>query len=574
MLSPADHHVLPDDRSLHWVISEGARLRPDRPVLSSRVGDHWIDVSYARFVADVRALGRTMLGWGVGHGDRVAVLGRNSYEWAVVDYAAVSIGAVVVPVFPTASEHQIRHVLADSGATFGFAETPEQQATLADIGRAVWQVPVQLLGDVLSLAVDSAVPDSLFDARTAAVGADDVATIVYTSGTTGLPKGCVLTHRNLFASSANTVRHLEPLFLPDHASTLLCLPLSHVFGRSMLLACLFGGTRAGLLPAIPDLFGALPQFRPTFLALVPYALEKIRKAARGNIGTHAEQVAVEYGLAAGVTVDPTLEAAHQSLDRTAFNALRESFGGRFTHVISGGASLDRTTEAFFTGIGVRILGAYGLTEAATAVTINPADALRPGTVGRPIPGTTVLIASDGEILVRGDNISPGYWPPAPGGRDAWLHTGDLGRLDSDGYLRITGRRKEILVTSGGKNVSPAPLEDRVRLHPLVSNCMVVGEGRPFVAALVTLDAQAFGKWAADRGVDQATAWQELPELLAELQPAIDEANGLVSRAESIRAFRVLRADFTVDNGQLTPSMKLRRAAIEHNHAERLAELYR
>jgi long-chain acyl-CoA synthetase len=571
-----DFHTLPDDRGLYHVVAEGVRLRSHHPALSRRTEHGWTDLTFAEFGRDVRALALTLLGWGVRHGDRMAILGRNSYEWAVADFAALSIGAITVPVYPTASEDQVRHVLTDSGATYGFAELPEQQAMLTRLGAARWLAPVQLLADVPALAVDNPKLTPAFVERSTSVVAEDVATIVYTSGTTGLPKGCVLTHRNMFASSANTVRHLESLFLPDSASTLLCLPLSHVFGRSMLLACLFAGTRAGLLVGIPDLFAALPEFRPTFLALVPYALEKIRKLSRGAVNARAEQVAVEYGRALAVQdeVEPALAAEHRSLDRTVFTQVRDSFGGRFGHVICGGASLDTSTQAFFAGLGVQILGAYGLTEAATAVTINEVHANRAGSVGRPIPGTTVAIAADEEVLVGGLNASPGYWPLPEGATPGWLHTGDLGRLDEDGYLHITGRRKEILVTSGGKNVSPTPLEDRVRLHPLVSNCMVVGEARSFVTALVTLDAPALAKWAAQQGIKLAPrSMAEVPELVTEVQLAIDDANALVSRAESIRAFRLLDGDFTVDNGQLTPSMKLRRAVIEGAYPAALTALY-
>jgi long-chain acyl-CoA synthetase len=520
----------------------------------------------------------------------VAVLGRTSYEWAVADFAAMSIGAITVPVYPTASAEQIRHMVTDSGAAYGFAETAEEAALLTGAAPGQWRQPVQLLATAVSAEPAGEPAAEEFAARSAAVTADDVATIVYTSGTTGMPKGCVLTHRNMFASAANTVKHEPALFAVDNPSTLLCLPLAHVFGRTTLLGCLFAGIRTGLLSAIPDLFTALPEFRPTFLVLVPYALEKIRKQCRAAAGTQVEQVAVDYGRALagrptagagepgpGAGIDPSLRAAHEKLDSTVFAALRGAMGGRCAHVICGGASLDATTGAFFDGIGVRILGAYGLTEAATAVTINEAGASRPGTSGRPIPGTSVGIAADGEVLVSGLNVSPGYWPATAatgGAAGRWLPTGDVGELDADGYLSITGRRKEILVTNGGKNVSPAPLEDRIRLHSLVSNCLVVAEARPFVSALVTLDAAAVAQWAAARGMGSGHApWRDLPELLAEVQSAVDAANLMVSRAESVRAFRVLDGDFTVANGQLTPSLKLRRPVIEGAYADAIAGIY-
>jgi long-chain acyl-CoA synthetase len=590
-----DFRALPDDQGLFSVIAEWARRDPGRPVLSRRTEAGWSDATSAQFCRDVIALAGRLLGWGVQHGDRIVVLGRTSYEWAVADFAALAIGAVTVPVFPTASAEQVRHLLTDSGASYGFAETPEQVTQLTAAASGQWRAPVQLLATATEhdSADSAAVADEVaneagpgsFGERSSAVTADDIATIVYTSGTTGVPKGCVLTHRNMFASSANTVLHEPELFQSETSSTLLCLPLAHVFGRTVLVGCLVAGVRTGLLSSIPDLFSALPEFRPTFLALVPYALEKIRKQCRAGVGTAAEEVAVAYAQAQASQLDipaqlrgtdQELRRAHQELDKTAFAAIRGMMGGQCEYVICGGASLDTTTEAFFNGVGVRILGAYGLTEAATAVTLNQPAAVRTGTAGRPIPGTTIAIAADGEVLVRGLNVSPGYWPLAPhSGKAEWLHTGDIGEIDDDGYLSITGRSKEILITNGGKNVAPAPLEDRIRLHSVVSNCMIVAEGRSFVSVLVTLDGGAASRWAAAHGIEPGDLpLREVPELLAEVQLAVDEANLMVSRAESIRAFRVLDGDFAIDNGQLTPSLKLRRSVIEHAYRDAIADIYR
>ncbi|WP_147124021.1 AMP-dependent synthetase/ligase, partial [Nocardia neocaledoniensis] len=393
------------------------------------------------------------------------------------------------------------------------------------------------------------------DARIAAVGAADLAMIVYTSGTTGLAKGCMISHRNMYVTAANTARQVEGIF---DGTTVLALPLSHVFGQTILFACLYGGSRTHLLPGVPDLVPALATLRPTFLALIPYALEKIRKHVRALLPEGQEDAAVARGL--------TL-LAEGAAPTVADDAVAAAFGGRLRYVISGGASLDDTTAGFYAGFGVVILNCYGLTEAATAVTVSAPSTNRLGTVGRPIPGTEVGIGADGEVLVRGPHVSPGYWGAAadqrPVDAEGWLHTGDIGELD-DGHLRITGRKKEILVTSGGKNVAPTPLEDRVRLHPLVSNCMVVGDGRPFVTALITLDAERCAKWRAEHpDADPAEA----------IQAAVDDANSLVSRPESIRAFRVVDGDFTVDAGLLTSSLKLRRAAIAETYSAEIAQLY-
>ncbi|MCK9897111.1 AMP-dependent synthetase/ligase [Frankia sp. AgB32] len=566
--------VLPDDQGVWSVIDVGARHHPERIVLVRTDGPDgaYQNITGSELAEHTRLVGAELLALGVAHGDRIAIMGRTSYPWALLSYAAQAIGAVIVPVYPTASETQVRHTVTDSGVAWAFAETDEQVRLVTDAGadtlrRPTWPLTqvddwVEARGAGRDDAGRARLADE-FAQRAAKVRADDVAMIIYTSGTTGPAKGAVLTHRNMFASSANTVEHTGEMFrtAPDgsQAATAIALPLAHVFGQTILLACLYAGSRTVLLVGVPELVPAMATIRPSFLALVPYALEKIRKRVRDL--PHDEVAAV--------------------------------CGGRLTQVISGGASLDETTAAFFASAGVNVLNCYGLTEAATAVTVNEPATNRRGTVGRPIPGTTVAIADDGEVLVQGANVSPGYWSRATGavGRDAtgpaeetWLHTGDVGHLDDDGYLVITGRRKEILVTATGKNVAPTPLEDRVRLHPLVSNCMVVGEGRSFVSALLTLDPGPLAAWAAANGValaepggtaavDEDGLWWEHPRLLAELQLAVDDANSLVSRAESIRKFCVLDTELTIDGGHLTPSMKLRRAAIERDFTEAIAFIY-
>lgn len=551
---------LSDNCGLYSVVIGAAESNPDRPSLCAGDGS---GLTCAQVAAHTRGLAAALIERGVEAGDRIAILGRTSLEWVLLDVAALAIGAVVVPVYPTSSEHQIRHILGDSGAVHFAAETSVDAERLTSAGASgVWTFD-QIAGWT---AADEA--PGLYE-RIVSVRSSDVAMIVYTSGTTGLPKGCVLSHRNMYAAAANTVLQTGAMFggsEDGQAVTALGLPLAHVFGQTILFACLVGGTRTHLLPGIPDLLPVLPAVRPTFLALVPYALEKIRKACRKHLDGDAEQVAVEQGLA-------TLRGA--SADRPLHNGpIVELLGGRLRHVISGGASLDESTAGFFAGFGVHILNCYGMTETATAVTVNRPETNRLGSVGRPIPGTTVGIAADGEVLVRGANVTPGYWGAAASqaavDSDGWLHTGDIGELDADGFLRITGRIKEILVTSGGKNVAPTPLEDRIRLHPLVSNCIVLGDGRSHVTALITLDRVQHANWqSAQCGIDSLSDLT----LLAELQSAVDDANTLVSRAESIRAFRVVEGDFTVEAGLLTSSLKLRRAAIEGAFASDVDELY-
>ncbi|MVU80473.1 AMP-binding protein [Nocardia sp. ET3-3] len=532
--------------SLYTIVSDAAFRHPERATLAD--GES-APLTCAEFDRQVRATASALLDRQVAAGDRVVVLGRTGLAWALLDLAVLAIGAVVVPVYPTSSAAQIEHILHDSGSTYFAAETAEDAERLRAAGAAeVWTFAETADWARGEIRADLA-------EHTAAVRADDLAMLVYTSGTTGLSKGCMITHRNMYVSSANTVRQTGELF---DGVTALALPLSHVFGQTMLFACLFGGAATHLLPGIPELVPALPRLRPTFLALIPYALEKIRKHCRALVSPEMEKEAVVTGL---------LRLAEPTPPVVVDDPVAAALGGRLRYVICGGASLDDSTAGFYAGFGTVILNCYGLTEAATAVTVSAPETNRLGTVGRPIPGTAVAIAADGEVLVSGPHVSPGYWGAAgaqrPVDAEGWLHTGDVGVLE-DGYLRITGRKKEILVTSGGKNVAPTPLEDRVRLHPLVSNCMVVGEGRAFVTALVTLDAERAEKWL-----------REYPrrDLATAIRSAVDDANSLVSRPESIREFRIVAGDFTVANGLLTSSLKLRRAAIAETYSADIDLLY-
>lgn len=539
---------LPDSASLYSVISGAAAEHPDRLSLCDADGTRLTSAEVDR---RARALASALAERGVAAGDRVAVLGRTSLAWVLLDCALLALGAVVVPVYPTSSPSQIEHILRDSGSTYFAAESAEDAERLRAAGAGeVWVF--EQIADWATGAIDPGLA-----ARIAAVRPDDLAMIVYTSGTTGVSKGCLITHRNMFVSSSNTVRRTGTMF---DGTTVLALPLSHVFGQTILFACLFGGSRTHLLPGIPDLVPTLPAVRPTFLAMIPYGLEKIRKYCRTLLTEDEEREAVRRGLElmrAGATPQPSAHPVAAAL------------GGELRYVISGGASLDDSTVGFYAAFGVVLLNCYGLTEAATAVTVSAPETNRIGTVGRPIPGTSVAIAAeDGEVLVGGPHVSPGYWGAAadqsPVDAEGWLHTGDLGEIDDDGFLRITGRKKEILVTSGGKNVAPTPLEDRIRLHPLVSNCMVLGDGRDFVAALVTLDQAQVRRWRAA---------EPDGDLTAAVQSAVDDANSLVSRAESIRAFRIVDGDFTVEDGLSTSSRKLRRAAIAEAYAADIELLY-
>ena len=575
---------------------------PGLVALSRRTPDGgWEDVSTAQFRDEVLAIAKGLLHQGVRFGDRVALMSRTRYEWAVLDYALWTIGAQPVPVYPTASAEQLHWILADSQAVACIVEHEDHAMTVGSICdnlpslRRIWQLDTGALKE-LALAGRS-IPDELIDRHRSSVAPESVATVIYTSGTTGRPKGCLLSHANFAAETDNIVAAYQEVFRRhgnEQPSTLLFLPLAHVFGRMVQIAALRSGVRLGHEPSLApaQLLPALASFRPTFVPAVPSVFEKLLQRAREAAETggraaafeKAYDLAVRYATAVerhafgnGAGPSPALRLQHQVYDRAVYSRLRAVLGGRVRHAMSGGSPMSRELGLFFAGAGVPVYEGYGLTESTAAVTSNPPDRPRFGTVGRPVPGTTVRIAEDGEVLVRGGQIFQGYLDNALGRpvRSSWLATGDLGRLDAEGYLSITGRKKEIIVTSSGKTVAPALLEDRVRLHPLVSQCIVVGDNRPCIGALLTLDREALAHWQRRRGKPELPPAQARrdPDLHAELQRAVAAANTAVSRAESIRAFRVLAEDFTERQGLLTPSLKLRRRAVHAACAADIDALY-
>jgi long-chain acyl-CoA synthetase len=546
------------------------------------------EVTCAEFRDEVIALARGLIAAGVAAGDRVALMSRTRYEWTLVDYAIWAAGAVTVPIYETSSTEQVRWILADSGAVACIAESAAHTATVAEAAphlTAVWQIDAGALADLA--AKGEAVDTEAVNKRRAGISADDTATIVYTSGTTGRPKGCILSHRNLLTDIGKAVPELDVLFRPG-STTLLFLPLAHAFARLLQLGVVAERVRTAFAPNIKNLVADLARVRPTFILAVPRVFEKVYDNARqkahsegnGRIFDAAEATAIAYSRAlenGGPGV--VLRLKHMLFDRLVYSKLRAALGGRCTAAISGGAPLGERLGHFYRGVGLLVLEGYGLTETSPAISFNREHALRIGTVGRPLPGVTVRIADDGEVLARGDIVFQGYFNnPAATAEvlaGGWFHTGDLGELDDDGFLRITGRKKEILVTAGGKNVAPAVLEDRVRAHPLVSQCMVVGDQRPFIAALVTVDEESLPAWLAGAG-RPATAITELrddPALRAAIQSAVDEANKLVSKAEAIRVFRILPRDFTEATGELTPSMKVKRAVVMKEYADEIDAIY-
>ncbi|CAL9541599.1 Long-chain-fatty-acid--CoA ligase FadD15 [Streptomyces sp. enrichment culture] len=584
---------------------DNAGAAPDAVVLGRKTADGgWRDVTAAEFAAEVTAVAKGLIAEGLMPGDRIAVMARTVYEWTVLDFAAWAAGLVTVPVYPTASVFQARWILHDSGAVALITETAAQAAALGpelphlpDL-RHVWTVEKD---HVERLAEAGAhIPDQEVDVRRGVLGPETLATLVYTSGTTGRPKGCALTHGNFFAEVDNAVELLYPVFRAqtgEEASVLLFLPMSHVFGRMVAVACVRARVRLGHAPSLKaeDLLPDLASFRPTCLLTIPYMLEKVFNAARakaeagGRLSAfdRAAAVARRYGEAVearqtgtGPGPSRSLRTARAFYDPLVYRRIRNAMGGRVRYAVCGGSPLGRRLAAFYAGAGIEVFEGYGLTETTGATTVTPPLKPRLGTVGWPLPGTRIRIAADGEILVAGEHVLRGYWDSQAGGvvpaaPDGWLPTGDLGELDDEGYLTITGRKKELIITAGGKSVAPAPLENWLRSHPLISQVMVVGENRPYVSALITLDPDGLTHWRRMNGRHPVP-----PELLTDdeelhavLQRAIDEANKTLSRPESIRRFAVLPVDFTEEAGHLTPSMKLRREAIMRDFAAEVEGLY-
>ncbi|MFF4837300.1 AMP-dependent synthetase/ligase [Streptomyces sp. NPDC001315] len=585
---------------------DNAVAAPDSVVLSRKLLDdgRWVDVTAAQFAAEVQAVAKGLIAEGLVPGDRIAVMARTRYEWTLLDFAAWSAGLVTVPVYPTSSVFQTRWILHDSGAVALVAETVAQAAALGpelehlpDL-QHVWVIEK---GHVDRLAEAGAhLPDQEVAVRRGMLGPGTLATLIYTSGTTGRPKGCVLSHGNFFAEIDNAIELLYPIFkagMSEEVSVLLFLPMSHVFGRMVAIACVRARVRLGHAPSLKseDLLSDLAAFRPTCLLAIPYMLEKVFNTARakaeagGRLSSfdRAVSVARRYGEAleakqtgTGSGPSAVLKAGRALYDPLVYRRIRNAMGGRVRYAICGGSPLGRRMAAFYAGAGIEIFEGYGLTETTGASTVTPPLRPRLGTVGWPLPGTRVRIAADGEILLAGEHVLRGYWDPAAGGvvpaaPDGWLATGDIGELDDDGYLTITGRKKEMLITAGGKSVAPAPMENWLRSHPLISQCMVLGDGRPYVSALITLDQDGITHWRQMHGKHPVPP--ELlvgdEELTAVLQRAVDEANKLVSRPESIRRFAILPVDFMEEAGHLTPSMKLRREAILRDFSREVEGLY-
>ncbi|HYF74331.1 MAG TPA: AMP-dependent synthetase/ligase [Nocardioides sp.] len=587
---------VPETGNLTDDIVVNAREAGDSVVFSRRSSQGgapaWEDVTAAQFLAEVSAVAKGLIAAGIEVGDRVAVISKTRYEWTLLDYAIWFAGAVTVPIYETSSAEQISWILADSGTRAVVAEGAEHLARIEEVRPGldqldhVWSLADGAVEDLSRRGAD--VADDELEKRRTSAGPLDLATLIYTSGTTGLPKGCMLTHGNFMFEIGVAVTELPELFEGDDASTLLFLPLAHVFARIIQVGCVKMRTRLGHSADIKNLLVDLQEFQPTFVLAVPRVFEKVFNTAsqkatadgRGRIFDRAAETAIAYsrGLDKG---RPSLvvRARHAVYSRLVYGKLVAALGGRCRYAVSGGAPLGDRLGHFYRGIGLTVLEGYGLTETTAALTVNQPDAIKVGTVGRPLPGTAVRVADDGELLFRGGQVFAGYWHNEAATTEAlepegWLHTGDVGEVDDEGFVRITGRKKEILVTAGGKNVAPAVLEDRLRSHVLIDQCIVVGDGQPFIAALITIDRESLPAWAEARG--KSGSFAELlgdPDLRAEIEAAVEDANKAVSKAESIRKFSILPDVWTEEGGQLTPSLKIRRNVVMREFKDDVAALY-
>jgi long-chain acyl-CoA synthetase len=578
--------------NLTELIAHRAWFEPERVIMSRPLGDGWQPVTAREVEAEVRATAKGLVAAGINVGDRVAIMARTRYEWTILDFAIWFAGGCVVPIYETSSAEQVDWILSDSGSVGIIVETPTHkelvQTVLPGHTKHVWT----MTDDVLSVLAKAGagVSDDEIDRRRNSLTPDTLATLIYTSGTTGRPKGVSLTHGNFLAECGNVVQGASDLFLKPGGSTLLFLPVAHVFGRMVQIGAITAGLHlAHCSDPVGRLLPDLQSFKPTFVLAVPRIFEKVyngaeakaEAAGKGNIFRKAAEVAIAYS----ENIDakkfkPMLSFKHALFDKLVFSKIRTTLGGAVEAAISGGAPLGARLGHFFRGAGVTIYEGYGLTETTAGATLNITGHIKIGSVGRPIPGTSVQIAEDGEVLIKGPIVMRGYWQNDEANNevfdnDRWFRSGDLGKLDENGFLYIVGRKKELIVTAGGKNVAPAVLEDRLRAHPLVSQCMVVGDNKPFIAALITIDAEMSKGWIAAHKKDGATieTLRHDPDLIAVIQTAVDEANKAVSKAESIRKFTILGEDFTIAGGHLTAKLSVKRHVVAAQYAKEIDDLY-
>ncbi len=589
--TPGEVSVDPDDNVVTALLAR-ERLAPNAPAQAYRSGDAFVEIRTHDMATKVRGLARGLIALGLEPGSAVCLFSASRTEFTWCDYAIWMAGCVVVPIYESDAADQVKWIAEDSEAKAIICENADRRAELDKVAHELPRLQHVFVideGGLEELAAKGASVDPAeLNRRIAAIRHDDVATLVYTSGTTGRSKGCIITHRNFIWNVRQALAFLDDLFA-EGSSTLMFLPLAHIFARLVQVGCVTRGVTiaySSIRTIVPD----MKSYPPTWVFAVPRVFEKIFNTAeqtagsgtKGKLFMQATKVAIAESRArrAG-SVSFALKAQHALFDKLVYSKLRDTFGGKLRFAISGGAPLGERLGHYFDGVGVLVLEGYGLTETTAGMTTNSPHTLQIGTVGQPLPGGSVRIAESGEILVKGGMVFGGYLhndaATAEALDDGWLRTGDLGTLDDDGFLRITGRMKELIVTAGGKNVQPAGLEDIIRANPHVSQCMVIGDAKPFIACLVTLDAEELPSWAASNGVtlgaDPVASVKDNTALRAAIQVSIDQANATVSRAESIREWRILDRDFSIEGGEMTPSLKVKRSVVLDRWVDVVNDIY-
>jgi long-chain acyl-CoA synthetase len=582
--SPGEVRIAPDDNGLRALLDR-ADTHPEVAALAYRDGDTFVDVSTADMVRRVTSIAAMLVEAGVRPGDRVAVFSSTRFEYTLIQFAVWAAGAALVTIYETSSPEQVEWIMSDSGAVVLFCENDTLRSIYEEVSPALPACRTVLVIDGGGLGeqpVDHVLRAEVAR-RSSAITHDDLAMLIYTSGTTGNPKGCELTHGNFIFTARNVISALPDLFKAGN-STLVFLPLAHSFAQAAQVGCAAAGVKMGYATGMENLIEEFSMFRPRWVFSVPRVFEKVYNGAKlkadgegkGRIFDMAANVAIDYSSQASPTL--RTRALHAVFDRLVYRKLREVFGGELAYAISGAAALGERLGHFFRGIGLVVLEGYGLTETTAATFFNRPANVKIGTVGRPTSGMSVAVGADGEILLRGGCVFRGYWnnPAATGEAfdgDGWFRTGDVGELDDEGFLRITGRKKEVLVTAGGKNVAPAVLEDRLRAHPLISQCMVIGDARPFIAVLITLDPETVHEWARQNGKADVKDLASDTDLITQIESAVADANRAVSKAESIRRFKVLPGDFTIEGGELTPTLKVRRSFVGNKYRGVIESIY-
>ncbi|MGX7728839.1 AMP-dependent synthetase/ligase [Rhodococcus sp. 2H158] len=588
---------IPEDASMADAVFRHEKESPTWVPFERRIDGRWVSVTAAEFAAQVRGVAKGLMASGIELGDRVAILSSTRYEWVLIDYAIWAAGGCTVAIYETSSADQAQWILEDSGTSLLVVENDDHARTVAAVAEAA-----PALREVLQIegapgtksAVDeliargAAITDEQLEERRHQVRAESPATLIYTSGTTGRPKGVQLTHSNLWAEAA-AVKLALPNSMVSGKRTLLFLPLAHVFAREISFGAFEHGVTVAHTSDLTTLLDQLGEFKPNFILSVPRVFEKVYNSAKqkaydggkGKIFEKASDTAIAYSEALDKGRPGLgLKIKHAVFDKLVYSKLRAALGGECEQAVSGGAALGARLGHFFRGVGIPIFEGYGLTETTGGVTINTPEHQRVGSVGRPVNGHAARIAEDGELLLKGPAVFGGYWKnekaTAESIVDGWFHTGDIGKIDEDGFVHITGRKKELIVTAGGKNVAPAVLEDALRAHPLISQVIVVGDAKPFIGALVTLDPEALPGWKERHGIPADAPVSELlknPDLIAEIDAAVAEGNKKVSNPEQIKKYRILEVDFTIETGELTPTLKLKRNVIHEAHGTAIEAIY-